>query len=112
MNIPPFAHFGILAPLQKLLRQLSRLPAAAKPASAPVASGAVTRSSSPTLDANHATRTTAPSHSSQSGRPLRVVRVIEANQPRFNVGRMVISGRMADVCAELDRLVEREAMAA
>jgi hypothetical protein len=42
-------------------------------------------------------------------RPLRVVRVMEAGQPRTQVGRMVISGRMADVCAELDRLAAREA---
>ena len=42
-------------------------------------------------------------------RPVRVVRVLEAGQPRSSVGRMVISGRMADVCAELDRLAEREA---
>lgn len=42
-------------------------------------------------------------------RPLRVVRVVEAGQGRAEVGRMVISGRMADVCAELDRLVAREA---
>jgi hypothetical protein len=34
--------------------------------------------------------------------PLRVVRVKEVN-PQM-AGRMVISGRMADVCAELDRL--------
>ena len=34
--------------------------------------------------------------------PLRIVRVKEAN-PQM-AGRMVISGRMADVCAELDRL--------
>jgi hypothetical protein len=34
--------------------------------------------------------------------PLRVVRVKDAN-PKM-AGRMVISGRMADVCAELDRL--------
>lgn len=34
--------------------------------------------------------------------PLRVVRVKDAN-PQM-AGRMVISGRMADVCAELDRL--------
>jgi hypothetical protein len=34
--------------------------------------------------------------------PLRVIRVKEAN-PQM-AGRMVISGRMADVCAELDRL--------
>jgi hypothetical protein len=42
-------------------------------------------------------------------RPLRVVRVMEAGQPRTQVGRMVISGRMADVCAELDRLAACEA---
>ncbi len=34
--------------------------------------------------------------------PLRIVRVKDAN-PQM-AGRMVISGRMADVCAELDRL--------
>lgn len=42
-------------------------------------------------------------------KPLRVVRVVEAGQARASVGRMVISGRMADVCAELDRLAAREA---
>jgi hypothetical protein len=41
--------------------------------------------------------------------PLRVLRVVEQGQPRSCTGRLVISGRMADVCAELDRLVEREA---
>ncbi len=40
---------------------------------------------------------------------LRVLRVAE-NGPRSNcAGRMVISGRMADVCAELDRMVALEA---
>jgi hypothetical protein len=42
-------------------------------------------------------------------KPLRVVRVLEAGQARSAVGRMLISGRMADVCAELDRLAEGEA---
>lgn len=42
-------------------------------------------------------------------RPLRIVRVIEDGQAPANVGRMVISGRMVDVCAELDRLAAREA---
>ncbi len=37
-------------------------------------------------------------------RPLRIVRILEANQAPTQVGRMTISGRMADVCAELDRL--------
>ena len=41
--------------------------------------------------------------------PLRVLRVVEQGQPRSCTGRLVISGRMADVCAELDRLVAREA---
>lgn len=39
---------------------------------------------------------------------LRVVRMLESGQSPKSVGRMVISGRMADVCAELDRLVNRE----
>lgn len=39
---------------------------------------------------------------------LRVVRMFESGQSPKTVGRMVISGRMADVCAELDRLVGRE----
>ena len=40
--------------------------------------------------------------------PLRIARVMEAQHNRKNAGRMVISGRMADVCAELDRLAELE----
>lgn len=40
---------------------------------------------------------------------VRMVRVVEAGQAPASVGRMVISGRMADVCAELDRLASREA---
>lgn len=42
-------------------------------------------------------------------RPLRIVQVRELGQRSDRVGRMVISGRMADVCAELDRLAAREA---
>jgi hypothetical protein len=41
-------------------------------------------------------------------RPLRVVRMVEPGQASASVGRMVISGRMADVCAELDRLAAKE----
>jgi hypothetical protein len=40
--------------------------------------------------------------------PLRVARVMEAQHNRSHAGRMVISGRIADVCAELDRLAELE----
>ena len=41
--------------------------------------------------------------------PLRVVRVCDTHSASGEVGRLVISGRMADVCAELDRLAAREA---
>ena len=50
----------------------------------------------------------------EPGRPtrcapaLRVVRNIESGIPVGSTGRMVISGRMADVCAELDRLAAIE----
>jgi hypothetical protein len=40
-------------------------------------------------------------------RPLRVVHIAEDQRPPLHTaGRMVISGRMADVCAELDRLID------
>jgi hypothetical protein len=42
-------------------------------------------------------------------KPLRVVRVFEGAHAPAHAGRMVISGRMADVCAELDRLAALEA---
>jgi hypothetical protein len=47
--------------------------------------------------------------STPTARPLRVVRMIDAQQPGCHQSRVVISGRMADVCAELDRLVALEA---
>lgn len=40
---------------------------------------------------------------------VRVIRLQEPGLSRASVGRMVMSGRLADVCAELDRLVAREA---
>jgi hypothetical protein len=45
-------------------------------------------------------------------RPLRIVRVIDAGQARNNAGRIVISGRIDDICAELDRMAQRESAAA
>jgi hypothetical protein len=39
---------------------------------------------------------------------VRVLRSVEQGMPPGRAGRMVISGRFADVCAELDRLAERE----
>ena len=45
----------------------------------------------------------------QPAKGLRVVRVVEASAARADAGRMVISGRLADVCAELERLAALEA---
>lgn len=42
-------------------------------------------------------------------RPLRVWQVLEADQTPRQMGRVRMSGRMADVCAELDRMASREA---
>jgi hypothetical protein len=49
---------------------------------------------------------------SRPAKPLRVVRVLEPSAPRAVAGRMVISGRLADVCAELERLAAQESVSA
>ncbi len=41
-------------------------------------------------------------------RPVRVLQVMDVGQNPNHTGRLRISGRMADVCAELDRLAARE----
>jgi len=88
--------YALWTPLQGLLRWLApavpRRPAMSEPVLPSVRSPALAAVRSRPLQ-----------------RPLRVVRVMEAGQPRSQVGRMVISGRMADVCAELDRLAACEA---
>lgn len=43
-------------------------------------------------------------------RPLRVVRTVDAQRRGGVTGRLVLSGRLADVCAELDRLAALEAV--
>lgn len=48
---------------------------------------------------------------SSTGSRLRVVREFDSAIAPDCAGRMVISGRMADVCAELDRMVLRETLA-
>ena len=53
-----------------------------------------------------------PSRPSGPSRPLRVLCVRDpkgSGLSHQNSGRLVISGRMADVCAELDRMVQAQA---
>ena len=49
-----------------------------------------------------------PGANSVTHKPLRVTRIIDDTTPRNAAGRMVISGNMREVCAELDRLVALE----
>jgi len=44
-----------------------------------------------------------------AARVLRIVRTVDAQRPGQRASRLLISGRMADVCAELDRLAALEA---
>lgn len=55
-----------------------------------------------------APQTHIPHHTSKR-LPLRVVRIVDTGHTPASAGRMTISGSMADVCAELDRLVQAEA---
>lgn len=50
-----------------------------------------------------------PATTATAARPLRVVRMVDAQQPRAGTSRLLISGRMDEVCAELDRLAALEA---
>ncbi|MBK6569106.1 hypothetical protein [Candidatus Aalborgicola defluviihabitans] len=107
MNIALIAQAGIFEPLNKLLhRWFAKRPAAAWTNVSPV----VSRSQfAPNSVASYVDSTRAIAEKYHKAQPLRVIHLVEAGQPRASTGRMVISGRMADVCAELDRLVAREA---
>ena len=110
-----FAVLGSLAPVRSLLRRFSLVlspTAASAPrdsarlsGSAEAAVTALTESARPALIDSTCVRP-----AGRASRPLRVVRVMEAGQAAAHGGRMVISGRMADVCAELERMAERESM--
>ena len=56
----------------------------------------------------HISATVADSRCRKTLPAVRVVRMLELGHSPKVVGRMVISGTMADVCAELDRLVSHE----
>ncbi len=108
-----FGAHGLMAPLGRLLRHFHVAPTRDRLASPPTA---VTRQSPVTLRvAVRPARAMAARSPAAMLQPrcnarfaLRVVRVVESGQPTALTGRMRMSGRMADVCAELDRMVERE----
>ncbi|NMM13055.1 MAG: hypothetical protein HHJ17_05855 [Rhodoferax sp.] len=102
MNTTPFVIPGVLAPLQGLWRWLMPTPAQSRMAH----EFAISSAAHTSLHARDALQNFS---RISVHRPLRIVRILDADQPPSQVGRMVISGRMADVCAELDRLAAREA---
>lgn len=110
MSIALFATPGVLTPLQGLWRRFVPATVQGRPTHSGMdkcgREAAIGSTANTTRDAGAELHHVA---STATRIPLRVVRVLEAGQTPANVGRMVISGRMADVCAELDRLAAREA---
>lgn len=107
MNLALFAQSEVFATLQGLVRWLV---SAKIPTSCPVNHSEPAKpTNQPRLIEFHAASVKSSHENSNQHKPLRVVRVLEAGEAQSSVGRMVISGRMADVCAELDRLAAREA---
>ncbi|MES2975232.1 MAG: hypothetical protein V4757_16575 [Pseudomonadota bacterium] len=101
MGIALFTVSSLFAPLQGLVSWfMPAAPQAVRPCQRPAFRPQSLRAGT------EPGRAVARTHAS---RPLRVLRVIEANHAPASAGRMVISGRMADVCAELDRLAALEA---
>ena len=110
MNIALSAAPGIWTPLLGLLRWFAPATTRTEKTRRIVLPGA---NAAPSISAIERRRAAAPCAKSPvhaRHRPLRIVRILEADQTPSQVGRMVISGRMADVCAELDRLAAGEAI--
>jgi hypothetical protein len=111
MSIALFAISDLMSPVQAWARWLLPQPSPSGTQQAPMHQ-ATHRSKAPNSIAYKpmAARARGISHAqTHRARPLRIERIVESGQPTSQVGRMVMSGRMADVCAELDRLVAREA---
>ena len=116
MGIALFAFSSLFAPLQAATSRFAptqtHTPRSAA-RHAPVAPIEPSQHASPRNVSVHIAATKARAPARPDGplrRPptLRVIRNIEAGVPVGHSGRMVISGRMADVCAELDRLATLE----
>jgi len=104
MGIALLTIADLLLPLQALASRWSSPRRAARRDLSPGLRYVAIRPSGSTRKADGCASTAA----SPAGRPLRVIRVVD---PRHSTcaNRVVISGRMADVCDELDRLAALEA---
>lgn len=109
MGFALFTFEGSFGPLQAALDWLVSAakpqPRAAAAATPTVFRGAPTKP--PRALRTPAQATGSPDERNQGSRRLRVVRVVHVHAPD-SAERMVISGRMDDVCAELDRMAARQ----
>ena len=132
MNFATFAQstaYPVLAPLQSLFRAFFTSPDTRSPPSSlrrtrppaflqqqTLRQGDAVKTAGSAIECiqarptvpTHITATVADSRCRKTLPAVRVVRMLELGQSPKVVGRMVISGTMADVCAELDRLVSHE----
>lgn len=107
MGITFLTFSGLLAPFQQLVGWLATAPAPRQrfAHAVPLTVPGTSRPGRPTW--SQAKRATT-AHTHRPARVLRVLRVVDGCHTPASAGRMVISGRMADVCAELDRLAALE----
>ena len=99
---------GLLAPLHSLMGWFAPAP---RPAALPALHSVARPAIRPAVARACSPRSATPAmRHEKPRRPLRIVRVMESAQAA-GAGRMFMSGRMADVCAELDRLAALEAAA-
>ena len=112
MGFAAIAQAGIFAPLSSWMSRRAESRLHAHPLPAPSAQTPPLRLVPRTPDASSADTCMAATQARDSlsppptrrPTPLRVVRIVEGRQNAQYAGRMVISGRMADVCAELERM--------
>lgn len=110
-NFSPFCGRGnglsiVLAPVQALVALFAPAQSTSAYVRPPFTQGLICRaptspSKKPSLIASNRAKKSTPS---APVRRLKIVREFEAGASRSCAGRLVISGRMADVCAELERL--------
>ncbi len=108
MNTTLLAAYAVAAPVCAFFRRLSDEAAWRRASLRMRHSVAITLQ--PSASRAQAISTAKPTRVAAVRRPaVRVVRVLEPGQATAHTGRLVISGRMVDVCAELERMADLEA---
>ncbi|HSV45695.1 MAG TPA: hypothetical protein VLJ58_07890, partial [Ramlibacter sp.] len=109
MGIAVFTFGGLLAPLQGLAQWWLGLSQGAGRRGGRASSPMTPAQQAATCAATSRARPQPPCPQGRApARPLRILRVVDSSHGKAGTGRLVISGRLADVCAELDRLAALE----